>query len=271
MRPECDELQNHWLEFAHHTSTPPFLHHKDREYLDSVGYWAKHPDALQSLDLDSYLHSARFGKQDGEFHFSLIPAPYSGDLHNAQVVVLLLNPGLAYVDYYAEYAQPKYRERLRKTLGQDFQGTKFPFLHLDPEFCWAGGFRWWEAKLRAVLREVANSKFKGNYYRALEFASQRLASIELIPYHSATFTESSLTTHLPSAQVARSTAKQLARRARKGELAMVVTRQATAWGVAELRNRVVCYTRAAEARSAYLTPDSRGGQVILRALLKNSD
>ena len=270
MRSECDELQRYWLEFDHSCKLP-FLHPKDREYLDSIGYWAKHPHALQTLDLESYLQSPRFGKQDGEFHFSLLPSPFIGDLHNASVVILLLNPGFGHVDYFAEYGQPQYRERLRRALEQDFRGTAFPFLHLDPAFCWAGGFRWWEGKLRAVLQQVADNKFKGNYYRALELAAHKLASIELIPYHSATFTESSFIKRLPSAQVARRTAQQLERRARAGKLAMVVTRQAPAWGLAEVRNRVVCYTRAAEARSAYLTPESRGGQVILRALLQNSD
>ena len=67
------------------------------------------------------------------FDLSLLPVPYGGDLQVAEIFVLLLNPGFAFADYYAETRVPEYRHRLERTLAQDFDGTDFPFLWLDPE------------------------------------------------------------------------------------------------------------------------------------------
>jgi len=266
----CRELRAYWSSFTRQQPRVPYLHPKDCQYLDSIGYWAKHPNAREKLNFDKYLRSRRFGRKDDEFHFSLRPAPYIGDLANATVFILLLNPGFAHIDYYSEYARPGYRKLLDKNLAQDFRGVKFRYIHLDPAFCWAGGFRWWESKLRSLLWEVAEKRFSGNYYRTLRFASRRLASIELIPYHSANFRKGSLIKNLPSAQVALRAATSLERRARKGEVVVVVTRKASDWGLTQFRDQVVCY-EGGEARGAHLTPNTKGGQAILKKLLRDTD
>ena len=43
-------------------------------------------------------------------HFSLLPQPFNGDLLNAEVYVLTLNPGFACSDYEANYRKPRYRQ-----------------------------------------------------------------------------------------------------------------------------------------------------------------
>src|SRR6185295_11273508 len=92
---------------------------------------------------------------------------------------------------------------LRMNLSQSFEGVEFPFLWLDPEFCWHGGFVWWEKKLREVITLIAAERFKGRYLDALRNLSTRLAHIELVPYHSPSFRGHALINDLPSVNAAR--------------------------------------------------------------------
>ncbi len=96
-----------------------------------------------------------FGRYDHRLNLNLLPVPYSGDLRTAEIVVLLLNPGFTLADYWGEFEIPKLRQRLVATLQQSTAKSEFPFMWLDPEFCWHGGFIWWEKKLRDVVRVIA--------------------------------------------------------------------------------------------------------------------
>ncbi len=59
-----------------------------------------------------------------------------------------MNPGPGPHDYYGEYEVPKYRAALLANLKQ---GPPTPFLFLDPQFAWHGGFDWWQEKLAKVI------------------------------------------------------------------------------------------------------------------------
>jgi hypothetical protein len=119
-------------------------------------------------------------------------------LDGAEIVILLLNPGFGFTDYYGEYRMAGFRRRLEETIRQSLNSQPFPFLWLDPELCWHGGFVWWEKKLRQVLTEIARVYFDKSYRRAMRDLSHRLACVELIPYHSINFGGHSLESQLPS-------------------------------------------------------------------------
>lgn len=227
--------------------------------------FTKHIDA-DPKDFRQFLKSDRFGSRDHKLHLSLLPLPYSGNLETAEIFILLLNPGFSYVDYYEEYECDAFRERRIKNLAQDFEGVEFPFSGLDPEFCWGGGFAWWESKLYDVIGRIAQKRFSGRYLHALQYLSQRMAHVELIPYHSSGFSSHALIQKLPSAQMARAFVRDvLIPDARRGDRIVIVTRRAKDWGFPKGRRGVVIY-KGGHTRGASLSPNSSGGRAILRRL-----
>jgi len=201
---------------------------------------------------------------DKRLHLSLLPAPYGGDLRNADIFVLLLNPGFVLTDYYAETCVPEFRHRLEGMPAQNFYGIEFPFIRLDPAYCWHGGFLWWERKLREVIRIIAKEKFWGCYFDALHNLSRRLAHVALVPYHSPAFNAHQLIDHLPSVQAARRfAADRSAGAARNGVNTIIIARQRKAWRLQGQIPNLVAY-EGGLARGASLGPNTSGGQAILK-------
>ncbi|MEX2650733.1 MAG: hypothetical protein WD673_17145 [Alphaproteobacteria bacterium] len=86
------DLVNFWRRFK--PSEPHYAHPDDLEIFRSSG--GKYVLA-DSMGFGDFISSPRFGDfQDHRLHLSLLPAPYCGDLTRADVVILLLNPGLGY-------------------------------------------------------------------------------------------------------------------------------------------------------------------------------
>jgi hypothetical protein len=178
----------------------------------------------------------------------------------------MLNPGFGYNDYWAEFKVPDFRSRLELNLSQSFERIEYPFLFLDPQFCWHGGFLWWEGKLREVIHRIADDRFSGRYLPALQFMSQKLACIELFPYHSTSFAHHRLTQHLPSVKQARSFFHDcLMRPAIAGDRTVIVTRQKAGWGVEASKGDLVVY-EGGQTRGASLSLNSPGGKAILKRL-----
>lgn len=238
---------------------PPFVHPDDRAVL--FQYSESKPD-LPTYDFRRFVLSPRFGAfSDPRLHFSLLPVPYAGDLARADIFVLQLNPGLNFIDYYAEWCMPEFRQRLESNLRQRLTKVEFPFLYLDPQFCWHSGFRWWEGKFREVATAIADAKFGGRYLHALRDLSQRVAALELVPYHSISFREHLALPHLASAKRTRLFACELAKKAATGKVTMIITRRLEDWAIPKSRN-VIQYTGGLR-RGASLGIETPGGQAIL--------
>ena len=82
---------------------------------------------------------------DKRLHLGLIPVPFIGDMLNASIYVLMLNPGLGPGDYF-EYKVPRLRRALIDNLRQKRRRGVMPFVFLDPRFAWHGGFGYWDRK-----------------------------------------------------------------------------------------------------------------------------
>jgi hypothetical protein len=244
----------------------PFVHPDDLHSLQRVLSKKSRWVEKDATSFSSYIAHSRFGDPDDDLlHLSLLPVPYVGDLRNAKIVILLLNPGFDYCDYWAEHEMPAFRERLGRNLSQSFEGIEFPFSGLDPQFCWYSGFMWWERKLREVIQQIAKSR-NWSYRDALRDVSQNLACIELLPYHSASFKDHSLIKKLPSVAKAKAFVDDyLVSEAEQGKRTLIVTRQARSWGLKERPNKpnIIVY-QDAETRGASLSPRSRGGRAILK-------
>ncbi len=215
-------------------------------------------------DFSAFVSCSRFGNfTDKRLHLSLLPTPYGGDLRTADIFVLLLNPGFAFSDYHAETRVLQYRRRLEQMLAQDFKDTEFPFLWLDPEYCWSGGFCWWEEKLREVITIIAKEKFKDSYLNALRDVSKRLAHLELVPYHSSSFDAHRLIEDLPSVHAVRRFAQEsLVSAAIEGKKTVIITRQVAAWGIPRDTRNFILY-EGGHTRGASLGRNSRGGRAFL--------
>lgn len=159
---------------------------------------------------------------------------------------------------------PAFRNRIIANLTQCFDKTDYGFLYLDPQFCWHSGFVWWENKFRELVQEIARLKFNGNYREALKEFSHRIASVELIPYHSSSFHEHRVIDRLPSVKKVRSFVHDnLVPAAHDGKKTIIVTRQAKAWGLRADNENIVIY-EGGHTRGASLSPRSAGGKAILR-------
>ena len=242
---------------------PPYIHPDDATILEER--WNGYVDSKPCLKFAQFLKSSRFGDfTDTRLHLSLIPVPYGGDLKHAEIVILLLNPGFSYTDYYAETEVPEFRKQLIKNLYQDFKGLEFPFIWLNPAFCWHSGFNWWEKKLRGVLRVIADEKFKGDYLKALQHLAQRIAHLELVPYHSPSFSGHGLIAKLESARTAKAYAQgELLATTKQRKKSVIITRRKADWGLSS-SERITVY-EGGHTRGASLGPNTAGGRAILKA------
>jgi hypothetical protein len=253
------DLINFWQHC--NLTKPPFAHPDDLPVLRRYG--GRYIDE-EPKDFAAFISGSRFGNfTDRRLHLSLLPIPYGGDLRAAEIVVLLLNPGFSFTDYYAETREPQFRRRLEQTLAQDFEGMDFPFLWLDPEYCWHEGFGWWEGKLREVISLIAKEKFGSRYLDALRDVSKRLAHVELVPYHSSSFNAHRLIEDLPSVQAVRRFAREaLVTAANRGDKTIIVTRQVASWRLPPDTRNLVVY-KGGHTRGASLGRKSSGGRAIL--------
>lgn len=225
-------------------------------------------DRLQIQTWEEVHTAPDFGQPgDQRFHLGLLPHPFCGDVANASIYVLMLNPGLGFQDYYGEYEVPAYREAVRATLRQEFGGDVLPFYLLDPRFAWHGGFGWWHKKLAKIIDLVA-THWSISFAEARSRLASKLASIELVPYHSKRFNKAGgLAKTLPSAQLARRYVHDaVLPRVKAGEAIVVVTRMTRVWELPKL-DGVIQYDRT-EARGAHLGPATPGGRAIVKHLLR---
>jgi hypothetical protein len=235
---------------------PPFIHPDDGEKLNSSHV------STRLCDFDAYVQNPEFDKRD--LLLSLYPIPCSGNIRKADIFILLLNPGLGYTDLWGEQNVRVLRDRLKANLYQSFDGIEFPFMWLDPEFCWHGGFAWWEKKLQKTILQLAEAHFRGSYYRAAKSLSKRLACLELIPYHSHSFGAHQLLSELPSAIAMKEFVKNtLVPDAVRGGKTLIATRKTKEWDLPQNKKCVIIYN-GGQARGASLGPKTLGGAAILR-------
>jgi hypothetical protein len=241
---------------------PPYIHPDDLEIVRS----RPHQFDRVVRSPKQFIESDSFGEfKDRSFHLSLLPVPFLGRLDTAKIVILLLNPGLGLSDYVTD-SDKKHARWSKKVIRQQLDGAEYPFISLNPEFSWTGGFQWWEKKLREVLRVIAKKEFDGRYLDALKFLSKRLACVELVPYHSQRFGGSSLVDRMPSAQAALHYVKHtLVPKAREGRIKLIATRQIARWSLPKNCRHIIRY-EGSLTRGAPLGPRTLGGAAMLEIL-----
>ena len=214
-----------------------------------------------------------FGKSsDKRLHLGLIPVPFMGDMLNASIYVLMLNPGLGPGDYF-EHKVPRLRRALIANLRQKRTGGVLPFVYLDTRFAWHGGFGYWDGKLKGVMEALAESKGM-SLADARSLLGNELAVVQLVPYHSVGFNQKAIR-QLPSVRLAKEfVRRKVVERVRAQKAIVIVTRQVKIWNQClpdDLREKhgIIRYTSG--ARAASLSPKTSGGRAILRKLGVSAD
>ena len=259
------DLLREWARWKR--NSPPFVLKGDRTVFDTAG------NSRATITIPrwrDYYEAPDFcAPKDHRLHLGLLPQPFFGDLRRASIYVLLLNPGLGPHDYYGEYAVPAFRKALLANLRQDFRRGSVPFLFLDPQFSWHGGFAWWHGKLAGVISSLATT-WSVPFAAARFRIAHELACIELVPYHSSNFRDAGdWIARLKSVALARAFVHDVVvPRVRRGRAIIIVTRQVKIWDLPK-HPRIVCYSNQ-EARAAHLSPESQGGKAILNHLARTN-
>jgi len=219
---------------------------------------------------DEFVASEEWVAKSKRLHLGLTPTPFVGCLDSARVFVLLLNPGLSPLNYFAEYQAQGAQEINLDCIAQNEANDRRGFYSLSPEVSWRGGFRYWHGKLSKVANDLAQCRGL-SLVDAFGHIRRNLAVIELVPYHSAAFgLPQSVVSQLRSVRLAQEYVREVVvPKAERGDAAVIVTRKAKLWGV-EPSDQVVVY-EGGETRGAHLGPGTRGGSVLLKALLDARD
>ncbi|MGV2181320.1 hypothetical protein [Rhizobium rhizogenes] len=254
----ADQLIRFWSEMDFNGE--PHVHPRDRDWLLHVKRSRKVTTAAPTTAEEWVMET-----RSSRVQLGLLPGPYGGDLRRADIIICLLNPGLAAGDFYGELKVPDFRNAIIRSIQQEFTPTDwFPFSCLDPQWCWTGGYQWWNKKFHRIILEIAKHH-SGNYVDATSYLAQRIAVVELFPYHSANFTMHRALSELPSCIKAREFVQESIKDRDK---IVIITRQIGAWKLADLAHgqpNVILYSNG-EERSAHLSPGSKGGNAILEKL-----
>jgi hypothetical protein len=244
-------------------NNPPFVLPQD-----SVLLYPKYRKNVTICEtFDEYIHSAVFGQQvDHTAHLGLIPTPYMGNLARADVFILMMNPGLQAANYYVEEKDANVRAALQNNLFQRGLDKRYPFIWLNPEFAYNGGFRFWADKFADILRLIVQRQGV-SYLDALSILAKRVAVLQYWPYHgpSLDFTRG-LKDKLGSSELAvRYVHEVLVPRVEANEILLISVRKCDGWGVRQYRRlRNLIIYEGSHVRGASLTLKSAGGKAIVR-------
>lgn len=253
-----DGLVQAWQEFQT-SNPPPYVLLGDEIILEDTSLYRCH------TSWEDYIADDDFDRPgDNRLHLGLLPLPYVGNLKEASIFILMLNPGFGPQNYYVEYKTDS-RKRLVDNLQQRSQGA----LLMDPEDAWLGGYSYWNRKLREIILSVAKEEGK-SFSVARKEISKKIAMLELSPYFSTSYSlPAKIEQGLRSVKLAQSYARDvLVQRAKDNECLIVVTRAVKRWNLEQHKN-IIQYN-SNEARGASLSLSSRGGHAIRKFLQSHS-
>jgi hypothetical protein len=219
---------------------------------------------------DDYTASSDFPNHHrSHFHVGLVPVPFHGDLETADTFICLINPGLNILDYYAEDNRA-YRRLLLLNLRQKLASDPYPFFPLDPKWRWTSSGKWWSDLFANIIDKLRDKKPSATYADAAKFVSKRIASLELIPYHSFDSGHAAkLTKELESSILIRNfVEKKILHKAHNREALLVIASGANKWNIKKGLPNVVY--QPPNHRKAHFSMKPRGsGSKILQWLLRS--
>lgn len=239
-------------------------------------FWARMPTNLPSNLIHPDDQGAVNVAPAGEATLQLqtLPLPVNGNLREADVVLLMLNPNYDHKEELEwEAAHPLLASRRRClqlaafNAGPQSSGERI-FYDIDPAFHTTSGARYWRrrGKLGDVANALANERGSSLDEVWTEMA-RRIAVLQVVPYRSKTFDSKTCSIQAMSCRQAVELAAWLAFHSNKLVIAM---RALSAWGFQfpSSHRNLIAYDPKGEARGASLSLSSRGGGPILERLLR---
>jgi hypothetical protein len=257
---EDHQLINKWRKCL--CQKPPFLFPGDEDVINENG---KNTTCYQSFK--DFIESRDFGSRDDhKLHLGLIPTPYMGNLEKGSIFILMLNPGLSPLTYYAEHDNDEYSAALKSNLHQENLDENYPFMFLNPNFSWVSGY--WMGKLYRTIEKLSND-LKIEFKMALSRFAQETCVLQLLPYHAKTF-------GLPETALKKLSSVKLIKKyvhdiivpkVKNNQALIIVARKVKFWELSNHHN-IIKYD-GPESRGVPLGPSSRGGKAILNHLRKS--
>ncbi|GAA4824801.1 hypothetical protein [Algivirga pacifica] len=237
-----EELINYWKLLE---SSKPYIHPADLKHINR--------DLIYTFSSIEDYYTNDYWTDKNLIHTDLFPVPYIGDLLNAKVFILMLNPGLSFIDYHAEIETPssKFIDELKRNLKQENLNKNYPLIYLNPSYAWHSGSNYWLKKFKALILSL-QEELNISFIDAIKIISQNIAIIELYPYHSKQFTNNSSVQKLSSVQIIKEFVHNyLVPKAVNNEICIISTRQSRTWNLLEHQN-IISFT-GSDSRSAHLT------------------
>lgn len=250
---------NYWREL--NFKEKPFIHPSDKEFV-------KIRDHYNIKNYEELVSHTEFGKIKNKLHLNLLPEPYSGDLKNATVYILFLNPGFSILDYYAE-SKKEVRQSLITSLRQEFvENEEYPLFWLNPKYLWTAGGQWVEKKFKDLLHHLVNNHDM-TYIDALRHISNKVALIELVPYHSNSFGLRNREMEMKSVTVMREFVKNtLLTKAKNNVACIIQTRSVREWDLNLPTHKNIIIYKKGQTRSASLSKKSDAWSKMNEFILK---
>ena len=277
-----------------------YIHPKDKKIIDTL-------QKIECKNIDLYLNKysndmknnySNDTQYDSYIHSKLLPSPYCGDLRNAKVFILFLNPGFEESNYIDENNNDVI-EAVKGTVAQNFENKIFDSykqFSFNPLFSNTDGAHWIRKKFDGIIKKFSQETDK-DYIEARKIFANNIAMLELFPYHSRTFNLNKTTLNeLDSCKLMREYVKSLMLRAANNEILLICTRSAKLWGLTEShdfksvneksdeefkqwvkdkgfeqwleKNKNLIVYPPSYSRSASLSPASVGGRAIVYFLKK---
>lgn len=200
------------------------------------------------LDLppDEYLHPLDAERlntfaDDGSNRIRLDapPSPYAGDPSEAELFILLANPGFKIESDGREpdldhFADPYYALQLRRSLTHE---ADWPLFYLNPRLSFTGSYQWQVKRFRKLIETTSH-----------EAAGKRVMVLQFHPYRSVSYRKQRFI--LPTQEY---TFHILREAISQGKL-IVITRLRSEWQAQVPELRSYNCLELANARSPYLTP-----------------
>jgi len=249
-----EEIIKFWRNFDANVK-PPYIHKEDK----SVIKLENHLDVKSHED---YLKLTDFGnikaKYNYKLHLNLLPIPFSGDISNAKIYILLLNPGYSSSNYYEESdINNNLKNSIIKNIHQKFdKDEEYPLLWLNPNYLWTAGGQWVEKKFKPLLQYLVNEKsFK--YIEALNLVSKKVCILELVPYHSQSFGLKSKELKIKSVEIMKKFVQNtLVAKAKNDDICIIQTRSIKEWGLNLPEHKNIIIYSKGQRRSASLSEKS---------------
>lgn len=243
------------IKFWNTTFDKPYFIHKNDKINNSLKFKSYKKYIKSYVSDKSKIHP-------NDLHVGLYPVPYIGNIEKATLFILMKNPGFSHEDYIAEEKFSTFREALKENLSQLSQ-MSYPFLFLNPEFLWTGGGRYWEDKFGVYAEEMSYKKGI-TYGEALKLIANKVACLELVPYHSEKGVSKATISNLESKKnIITFFNSFVLQKAKNKEVGLIVARGREYWENGrkiEEQDNIFVYSKG-EERSASIAPHIRQGRV----------